>query len=158
MKQKQEQFRVREESILKLLKYAAGIILIPYLFFNMLYYVSLSFVSYFVFIYVLYMTVLFALFIKTQYVLRYFRGYEYEKKRIYQGVFILFLLLSLFYQIHRLHNLSDPFDLHEAQSECLNNKPSFIEFCWEMIWHFSDTRIAFVMISLMIIKGREDML
>jgi len=66
-----------------MLKWLSGIVLVPYTFFNILYYVSLNFVGYFVFVYMLYIVLLFGLFIKTQYVLMYFRAYDYQKKRIF---------------------------------------------------------------------------
>jgi len=134
-------------------------IFIPYFMAQMMYYIYLSFIWYFATWYLLYLGALVYLFMKKEWNVRYFKPFEYQKKRLHEIIFMIFLSLSLLFKIKLITSeMSDPYDLMENWDTCYREPPSVFWFAMHMFWHFLDPRLFLMSICFIIIKSPDDCL
>jgi hypothetical protein len=134
-------------------------IFIPYFLAQIMYYIFLSFIWYFAMWYMIYLVVLCYLFSKKEWNVRYFKPFEYQRKRNHELFFMLCLTISILFKIKLITSeMSDPYDLNENYDYCFDNQPSVFWFSLHMFWHFLDPRLFLITICFVIIKSPEDCL
>lgn len=109
--------------------------------------------------YILYLAALFYLFTKKEWNVRYFKPFEYQKKRAHEILFMVCLSISMLFKIKLITSeMSDPYDLMENWDTCYNDPPSVFMFAMHMIWHFLDPRLFTITICFLVIKSTDDCL
>jgi len=159
IKEKQTEYEAREIAIYKLMKIVFASIFIPYFLAQIMYYIFLSFIWYFAMWYFIYLGALIYLFMKKEWNVRYFKPFEYKKKRLHETLFMVCLSISILFKIKLITSeMSDPYDLMENFEDCYDNKPSVFWFAIHMFWHFLDPRLFLISICFIIIKSPDDCL